>query len=131
MSTKIQIIQQFYEELGKGNPQGAIDLLTDDVVWIDPGYPDLPFAGNRKGKEQVMDFMMKMNNTVTYTQMEPQHFYNDGEVVMVKGFFKGTGNATGKSFTSPWMMLWKVNNEGKIKYYEAFVDTVNMANALR
>lgn len=130
MNSKIQTVQQIYAEFGKGNPQGVLDLLTDDVTWTDPGYPEIPYAGKRKGKNEVMDFFTEMGKTVSFSNFEPQQFLNDGNVVVVKGFFSGKGNDTGKSFESEWVMLWEVEN-GKVRNYHAFVDTFKMATALK
>ncbi len=43
-----------------------------------------------------MNFFIELNNTVSFTQFEPRQFLNDGNFVVVKGFFAGKGNATEK-----------------------------------
>ncbi|MFI5205630.1 MAG: nuclear transport factor 2 family protein [Candidatus Paceibacterales bacterium] len=130
MASKIQTVQQIYAEFGKGNPQGVLNLLTDDVTWTDPGYPEIPYAGKRKGKNEVLNFFMEMGKTISFSHFEPQQFFNDGNMVVVKGFFTGKSNATAKTFESEWVMLWEVENE-KVKYYQAFVDTFKMATAIK
>ena len=130
MTSKIQTVQQVYAEFGKGNVQGVLALLTSDITWTDPGYPEIPYAGKRKGKEEVMNFFMEMGKTVSFTHFEPQQFLNDGNNVVVKGFFTGKGNNTGKTFESEWVMIWEVEN-GQIKNYQAFVDTLKVASALK
>jgi ketosteroid isomerase-like protein len=130
MTSKIQTVQQCYAEFVKGNPQGVLDLLTDDVTWTDPGYPEIPYAGKREGKGEVLNFFIEMGKTISLTQFEPQQFLNDGNNVVVKGFFKGNSNSTGKTFESEWVMIWEVENE-KIKSYQAFIDTFKVASALK
>ena len=127
---KVAVVQQVYTEFGKGNVQGVLDLLTDDILWIDPGFPDIPYAGKRTGKAEVTDFFMKMGSTVEFTRFEPQLFVNEGNYVVVKGFFTGKNRATQKSFETEWMMIWEVV-EGKIKYYQAYIDTRNVAAAMK
>ena len=129
MESKIQIVQQVYGEFGKGNVPGVLNLLHDDVSWSDPGYPEIPYAAKRNGKDEVMNFFIEMSSTVTFSQFEPRLFLNDGNFVVVKGFFAGKGNATGKIFESDWVMIWEVV-DGKVKSYEAFVDTNKMATAI-
>jgi ketosteroid isomerase-like protein len=130
MSSKIQTVQQCYAEFGKGNPQGVLDLLHEDVLWIDPGYPEIPYAGKRRGKAEVLQFFGEMSQTVQFTQFEPRNFWNDGDMVVVKGYFAGKALPTGKSFESEWVMLWEVK-DGKVKYYQAFVDTHSVAGAIK
>ncbi|MBK9985234.1 MAG: nuclear transport factor 2 family protein [Saprospiraceae bacterium] len=130
MTSKIQTVQQCYAEFGKGNPQGVLDLLTDDVTWTDPGYPEIPYAGKCKGKSEVLHFFTEMGKTISFTHFEPQQFMNDGNNVIVKGFFIGKSNHTGKTFESEWMMIWEVENE-KVKTYQAFIDTFKVVAALK
>lgn len=129
MENKIQTVQQVYGEFGKGNVPGVLNLLHDDVSWSDPGYPEIPYAAKRNGKDEVMNFFIEMSSTITFSQFEPRLFLNDGNFVVVKGFFAGKGNATGKTFESDWVMIWEVV-DGKVKSYEAFVDTSKMAAAI-
>lgn len=129
MNSKIQIVQQCYAEFGKGNPQGVLNLLTDDVAWIDPGYPEIPYAGKRKGKNEVRQFFGEMAKTVTFTNFEPKDFMCDGNNVIVSGFFTGKGNNTGKAFETEWVMIWRVEDD-KIAHYQAYIDTYNIAAAL-
>lgn len=129
MTSKIQTVQQCYAEFGKGNAQGVLNLLTDDVVWTDPGYPEIPYAGKRQGKNEVMNFFIEMSKTIEFTRFEPQQFMNDGNSVVVKGFFTGKSIATGKTFESEWVMIWEVIGE-KVKNYQAYIDTNKVASSL-
>jgi ketosteroid isomerase-like protein len=33
----IQTVQQIYADFGKGNVEGVLNSLTDDITWSDPG----------------------------------------------------------------------------------------------
>jgi ketosteroid isomerase-like protein len=124
----IQVVQQVYADFGKANVEGVSGALTDDIKWSDPGYPDIPYAAQRNGKSEVMNFFMEMGKAVSYTQFIPQEFFADKDAVIVKGTFAGKANATGKSFESDWVMIWKLRN-GKIYSYQAWVDTLIMAKS--
>jgi ketosteroid isomerase-like protein len=77
-----------------------------------------------------MIFFKEVGSTVSFTQFVLQEFYADNDAVIVKGFFAGKANVTGKAFESDWMMIWKFRG-GKIYYYQAFVDTKNVAASLK
>ena len=69
--------------------------------------------GKRKGKDEVLNFL-RWAKQFLFTHFEPQQFMNDGNNVIVKGFFTGKSNSTGKAFESEWVMIWEVENE-KVK----------------
>ncbi|MBS1492509.1 MAG: nuclear transport factor 2 family protein [Bacteroidetes bacterium] len=130
MSKNIQLIKEAYSNFQKGNIPALLESLHDDINWIDPGYPDIPHNGKRKGKKEVMEFFTGMGNALTFDIFEPQLFIEGGNNVAVKGFFSGTANETGKRFESNWVMLWEIQN-GKIISYENFFDTNNAVNSLK
>src|SRR6185436_14996910 len=99
----IQTVQQVYADFGKQNVEGVLNSLTDDIIWSDAGYPGIPYSKKRNGKKEVMNFFMDLGGTVSFTEFAPQTFYADGDAVIVKGFFAGKANGTGKSFASDWV----------------------------
>jgi ketosteroid isomerase-like protein len=47
-------IQSVYAAFTRGDIPAVLDALTDDVEWFLPGPPEvIPFAGMRRGREQV------------------------------------------------------------------------------
>ncbi len=76
-----------------------------------------------------MNFFMEMGKTISFTRFEPTQFLSDGDFVIVKGYFAGKGNTTGKTCETEWIMLWEIADD-KVISYQAFIDTFNVANAL-
>ena len=127
--SKIEVIQQAYACFGKGDIPGILELLHEQVSWIDPGYPDLPYAGRRSGKEEVVNFFQQLDSYVQFTTFEARNFLSDGDYV-VQGYFEGLGRQSGKAFASDWAMIWTVD-QGLISSYQAYADTVQAAKALK
>jgi ketosteroid isomerase-like protein len=127
--TNTQIIQQLYADFGTGNLAGIANALTEDVSWTDLGYPDIPYAGKRHGKAEVLTYFEQLANMISITEFAPQEFYADQDVVLVKGFFAAQAKTTGKPLESDWLMLWKMR-AGKVYYYYSWVDTLIVARAL-
>jgi ketosteroid isomerase-like protein len=49
-----QTAQEGYAAFGRGDVPAILELLTDDIEWIEPGPPDvIPAAGTYRGKEEV------------------------------------------------------------------------------
>lgn len=128
-NSNTQTVQQIYADFGTGNIPGVLNSLTDDISWSDPGYPAIPYAKTRNGKNEVISFFTEMGSTVSFTEFAPQEFYADNNAVVVKGSFAGKATATGKPFKSDWVMIWKFRDD-KVFSYQAFVDTGVLAAAI-
>jgi ketosteroid isomerase-like protein len=52
------LLRNTYDAFGQGNLQPLLDLLTDDVEWVDSTLG--PLAGTYRGKAEVPQFFGKM-----------------------------------------------------------------------
>lgn len=132
MSTEknISVVKQIYADIVAKNLDGFFNSLTDDIVWQPPFAAEIKHTKIRNGKAEVKDWIMEMAAEVSYTQVTPHEIYADKDAVIVKGFFEGKSNATGKSFQSDWIHLWKFRGD-KVFHYQAFWNTAEVANALK
>jgi ketosteroid isomerase-like protein len=126
----IETIKQLYADVAAKNLEGVLKSLTEDIKWAPPFVPEIPHTKLRNGKNEVTNFVIEMAAEVSYSQFLPQEIYADTDTVIVKGFFEGKSNHSGKSFSSDWIHLWKFRGE-KICSYQAFWNTYNMLNALK
>jgi ketosteroid isomerase-like protein len=126
----IETVKQLYASVGAKNLEGVLNALTDDIRWQPPFVAEIPHTKLRIGKAEVTNFVIEMAAEVTYTQFMPQEYYADNDAVVVKGFFEGTANHTGKSFESDWVHIWKFRGD-KICSYQAFWNTNRMLTALK
>ena len=126
----IATVKQIYADVAAKNLEAVLSSLTDDIKWEPPYTPDIPHTKIRSGKDGVKEWVIEMASEVSYTQVVPQAIYADADTVIVKGFFDGKANNTGKPFHSDWIHLWEFRN-GKVCHYQAFWNTSNVANALR
>ena len=86
----VQIVQQAFDDFGKGNIQGILDVCTNDVVWASAENPNVPITGTFKGKEGVSKFFKAIAENVDYSRFEPNEFFNDKDAVIVLGHHTGT-----------------------------------------
>ncbi len=124
------VVKQCYDDFANGNIPTLLGRLSEDVEWSNPGYPDLPYAGKKKGKAEVNKFFAKLDQALEFTHFEPKTFISDGDEVVVFGNAKGKARETGKIFDSDWVMLWTVK-DGKVKRYQTYIDTNALAKALK
>lgn len=112
------------------NIEGAFNSLTEDIRWKPPFVPEIGHTKLRIGKSEVKDWVIEMAAELTYSLVTPQIIYADKDAVIVKGYFEGKANITGKQFQSDWVHICRFRND-KICSYQAFWNTYNVANALK
>lgn len=128
--TNLELTQEIYASLGKKDISAVFANLADDVEYVIPGSPDIPYSGVFNGKEEVGRFYKTLFETVQLTSNDVKSMTPEGQKVIVQGAFTGVAKLTGKTFQSDWVIIWTFLN-GKVKQHHAFLDTNNIASALR
>ena len=125
----IALIKDLYDRFGRGDVDGILANLTDDVVWEEPAHPLIPYGGKRQGKAAVGQFFSQLS-AVEVERFEPREFIASGDRVIVLGGWAGKVTGTGKHFASDWAMAWTVVN-GKVTGYRAYEDFAVIAAAFQ
>lgn len=68
-----------YEAFSRGDAEGAMKDLADDVEWIVPGTSSI--SGTYHGKQEVGQFWAQLASKGF--SVNPQHWFSDGERVVV------------------------------------------------
>jgi len=124
----IDLVKQIYGCFGKGDTQGVLDMLTDDVDWIIPVIQNYPPSGTHHGKQAVIDFFGSLGKFVDIISFEPENFFSDGDTVFVKGSYEFKAKSTGNLISCDWVEVFTFD-KGKIKSYEEYTDTAAFQNA--
>ena len=130
MSVKenVQIVKDAYAAFGRGDIQGLLALLAEDIEWISPGGA-LPSTGTYRGRAAVAGFFQKLSEVLEFSSFEPREFVADGDRVLVVGFDSWRAKATNRTFEGHWVMAFTVRN-GKVTNVREYVDTQGVARAL-
>jgi uncharacterized protein len=59
----VQIVKEAYAAFGRGDMQGLLALLAEDIEWISPGGASPP-AGTYRGLTAVAGFFRKLSEVV-------------------------------------------------------------------
>jgi ketosteroid isomerase-like protein len=70
----VQIVKDTFAAFGRGDMQGVLALLADDIEWITPGER-LPFAGTHRGQAGVADFFQKISEMFEISFLETREFW--------------------------------------------------------
>jgi len=124
------VVAAMYEAFGRVDIPYIIDHVADDGKWIGSGEGFLPEGGTYKGKEAV-NFFIRLGENQEFNSFNPVSIgaIGDNEVAAF-GNMVTTSKATEKKISLDWAMHWKFNEEGKVVYFQDFLDTAaaHMAN---
>jgi hypothetical protein len=119
----VKTAQEGYAAFGRGDVPAILELLTDDIEWVEPGPPDvLPAAGTHRGKDGVGRFFATIGENLEIHKFEPHAFIAQDDHVVVLVSTEGTVKATGRKVANHIAHVWTFK-DGKLAHFEAFSDT--------
>ncbi len=122
------LIQTLYDSFAKGDIQGILDSLTDDVEWTLEAPSIIPFAGKRKGPSQVLGFFQALAGTQQNMKLTTEKWVAQGDTVATLGRYSGTVTATGKSFDTVVAHFFTIR-DGKVSRFVDVGDTAQFVDA--
>jgi ketosteroid isomerase-like protein len=128
MSTEknVQTVKDFFAAIGRGDREGLLALVAEDIEWIIPGE-DWPLAGTHRGHAGLADLLQTASKSIE-TSTEPRDFVAQGDRVLVVGFAKGKIKATNKTFEDHFVFAITVR-DGKLTNIREYIDTQALARA--
>jgi ketosteroid isomerase-like protein len=124
----INIVKKAFACFGKGDVDGIIALMIDDVRWEITEVKNDPVTGTRTGKDAVKNLFIQMGQVQQGEAFNPQNFYSDADKVFVQGNYAFKVNATGKSFACDFIQVFTIKN-GLISGYREYTDTAKVQEA--
>ena len=128
MSTEknVQTVKDFFAAIGRGDKEGLLALIAEDIEWIIPGE-DWPLAGTHRGHAGLADLLQTASKSIE-TSTKPREFVAQGDRVLVVGFAKGKIKATNKTFEDHFVFAITVRG-GKLTNIREYIDTQALARA--
>jgi ketosteroid isomerase-like protein len=125
----IALIQTVFDAFGRGDIQTILNHLADDVDWrLETTATNIPFAGVRRGKQEVAGFFQLLGTTAEQHDLEISDYVADGDHVIALGRFSAVVKTTGKKLDGAVALAFKVEG-GKITRFLDFVDSANASAA--
>ena len=122
----VQTVKDFFAAIGRGDREGLLALVAEDIEWIIPGE-DWPLAGTRRGHAGLADLLETASKTLE-TSTEPREYVAQGDRVLVVGFAWGKVKATNRTFEDHFVFAITVR-DGKLTSIREYVDTQALARA--
>ena len=123
-----QVIQQMYNNFGKGDIAAVLAAFSKDVVWTRTGAPFIPFSGTFTGIEELMKMFALQDENLKMKSFVPQKFCTNEDTVVVIGHDEAEVKPTGKSYSADWVQAFTLQ-QGKITNVQVFMDTKAIADA--
>lgn len=92
------IVQHVYEFFRGGDIKALLNLLSDDIEWQLPEIENVPFAGRRRGHEQMGQFFASLVDTQEVQHFEPREFIAHEDKVVALGHYAWRVKSTGREF---------------------------------
>ena len=129
MSTEnnVQTVKNFFAAIGRGDREGLLALVAEDIEWIIPGE-DWPLAGTHRGHAQLAAVLQRASEEIETTYPTPPEFVAQGDRVMVVGVATGKIKATNRPFKDEWVFDITVRH-GKVARIQEYIDTQALARA--
>jgi ketosteroid isomerase-like protein len=112
------VVRMGYDAFGRGDINGLLNLLDDNVEWITPGPTEIRTAGTRRGRQAVGEFFKTLNETFEITNFQPKEFIAQGDRVIVLGTDTARIKATGKTLDFNWVHSFTVKNDKIVNFTE-------------
>ena len=122
MPSNRELVQSVYDAFGRGDIAAILDMLDDDVDWYDPGPPAVTHAGRYRGRDDVLRFFSRIEESMTVETFQPTEFIVQGDRVIVLGSIRAKVKQTGLVYDNEWAMSWTLR-DGRITKFQVYEDT--------
>jgi len=125
----IQSAKAGYAAFGRGDMQGVLAQLDENVEWVTPELAAMPGSGVKHGHAGVVEFFQAVAECWQFEVFEPRDFVANGDILAVVGYYRAKARKTGIVAESPWVMVWRFQN-GKCVHFQEYTDTAALHQAL-
>ena len=125
----LNIVQDFYAALGRGDVAAVLGLLDPQVEWTEAErFPY--YSGTWHGPQAVLDNLLKRLAQDWHDfSATANDFVVEGNRVVSFGVYSGKYKLTGRSIAAPFAHLWTVR-DGKITSFLMYTDTAKILEVL-
>jgi len=132
MGDNVAVVREFYATLGRGDLQGIIELVEEEVDWQSPVTrahpPEIPWSSIRRSKQEVAAFFKELGQNVKPEGFELSKITAQDDRVVVEGKNRGTVKKTGRTYEHEWVMIFSIR-DNKIIRFRHYYDTADLVGA--
>jgi ketosteroid isomerase-like protein len=118
----LTVVRRAYENFKGGDISALLDSLTDEVDWRLPEMQNVPFAGERSGRERVGGFFSELADSQESLSFEPREFVAQGDKVVALGSYRWRVKKNGREYGGDFAHVFTVR-DGKIAGFHEYMDS--------
>ena len=122
-------VTKIFEAFGRGDVRFILDQLADDVLFVSHLHPNVPWAGEYTGKQDVARFFQALGSSVEVADHPVNALVAQGDTVVATGDVSFHVRESGRAGSSKWVYIFKLAN-GQVQSYDQFNDA-GLAEAFR
>jgi 3-oxoadipate enol-lactonase len=126
--TPTSLVESYFAALGTGDIEGALALLTEDVIWHVDGAVGVSTVGLLQGRERVRRWLERFPQNFKPLVFAIDRLFESGDEVMAVGRFRHTVLATSRTAGSDLAIRFTVR-DGQIARYQILEDSLLLARA--
>ena len=122
------LVQRQLEAFARKDIDALVNNCASDCEFYAPGPEVVPYAGTMKGHTEIRSYFENLINSETNANLTIDHFFVQGNTVVVIGRYSSQVTSTGKAIQSPVSLTFEVRGDKFVKY-TALADAVALASA--
>jgi ketosteroid isomerase-like protein len=128
----IQLVNDFFAALNRGDMQYILDIAADNIDWQSPVTgtiaEPISWAKPRRGKAELESFFKELFDKITLVEIKPLTFTAQDDRVFVEGTTKNIVKSNKQEYFVTWVMAITVRN-GKCLRLRQYYDTADVLKA--
>jgi ketosteroid isomerase-like protein len=121
-------VKEMYAAFGRGDVDGIMQHLADNVLWESEGPAELGFTGIRHGRQETLGFFEGIAREHADPKLIMNDFVGSGDSVAVFGRYECTLRRSGRRVDTPVGHLFQFR-DGKVVRYINLVNTADYVQA--
>lgn len=129
MTDNTALIRGLYEAFAAGDIPAVLGRFDPRIRWVEA--EGFPYGGVYVGPDEVLEnVFMKLGTEWEGFAAVPSEYVAERDMVVAMGTYSGTYKATGKSFKTPMVHVWRVR-DGSIVEFHQHTDTAVVLRAMQ
>ena len=129
MTNHVDTIADIYKAFARGDVPTVLAAFSPKISWTEA--EGFPYGGTYTGPDAVLqNVFAKLGSEWDGYTAVPHEFIASAETVVALGEYSGTYKATGKSFKTPFVHVWKFGGDQVISFRQ-HTDTAVVQQALK
>jgi ketosteroid isomerase-like protein len=112
----VETVRGAYDDFNSGNPQGVLEILVEDVVWVEPGGGNAPSGTFNSPQSVGDDVFSTIAQYFDEFRADPENFDDQGDRIVVTGRFRGKAKS-GAALDGAFEHVFEMR-DGKVARFE-------------